>query len=102
MRPRPRLLSTLLTGLMACASEATSPGFSADASRVVPVAVPQVWCPATANGPADTVAAQKRCHTTVNAPPPPSAARDSTWQTMRGTWQYPGDSLRVPRDTTQK
>jgi hypothetical protein len=97
------LLGTLFAGLCACAQEATGPQGAASITRVVPVAVPDVWCTATADGPADTVAPQKRCQTTVNAPPPPPpAARDSTWHTTQGSWQSPGDSVTAPRDTTGK
>ena len=94
------LLSTLLIGLCACAQEATGPQAAAAISQVVPVAVPDVWCPATATGPADTV--NKACRSALNVSPSPPGTRDSTWHTIQGRLRRPGDSVTVSRDTTQK
>ena len=94
------LLSTLLIGLCACAQEATGPQAAAAISHVVPVAVPDVWCPATATGPADTV--NKACRSALNVSPSPPGTRDSTWHAIQGRLRRPGDSVTVSRDTTQK
>jgi hypothetical protein len=95
-------LGTLLIGLCACAQEATGPQGAAAISQVVPVAVPDAWCPVTATGPADTAAVKKHCQSTVNVSPPPLGTRDSTWHMIQGTLRRPGDSVTASRDTTQK
>jgi hypothetical protein len=96
------LLVIPLTILCACAQEATAPQGAAAVSQVVPVVAPDVWCSAIAADHADTVATQRRCRTTVNAPPPRPGAGDSTWHTMSGTLRYPRDSVAAPRDTTAR
>jgi hypothetical protein len=94
VRTPAEVLALLLMMLTACAQEATAPQGAAAISRVVPVATPDVWCPAMA---ADTLPARDRCHPTVHVPP--HAIRDSTGRTMRGSLWLTGDSTRSASDT---
>jgi hypothetical protein len=86
---------------LSCAPEATAPESGAAVSRVVPIAIPDVWCSATDTA-ADTVPAQYRCHTTREAPPPPRAStkQDSTSHTLQIS-PVVSDSAKPPADTTR-
>jgi hypothetical protein len=86
-------LLVLLLLTQACAPEVTSPEGAAAVSQVVPIAVPDVWCPAN-RAPEDTLKVNNlpACHTTVDAPPPPP--QDSmTWQMIRLAPPTPPDSI---------
>jgi len=91
----------LIAEMAACAQEATAPQGAAAISRVVPIVSPDVWCRAIADSLAGTLPAQHRCHTTVDAPPPPSLIRDSTWHAMQGTLEPVGDSSSDSSDTSR-
>jgi hypothetical protein len=88
----------------ACTPEATAPQAGAAVGKVVPVAVPDVWCPAN-RAPEDTAQVNNlpACHTTVEVPPPPlqPTARDSTWHPMSGSPVVARDSIRLLPDTTR-
>jgi hypothetical protein len=102
MRSLDGLLALLLT-LAACAQETTSPQGASAITRVVPVAMPDVWCPVN-RAPEDVahVSDLPACHTTADVPPPPqTAARDSMWRTMTGTLLVAGDSVPPASDTIQ-
>jgi hypothetical protein len=87
-RARARALYlTFAASVLAACSEATSPRAGAAAAGVVPIAVPDVWCPAGHDSAADTISAQRRCHTVPVAPAPPAAAdRDTAgWHPLSGS-----------------
>ena len=96
------LVFALMTSLGACSHETTAPqGAAAVRAALVPFVRPEVWCPSSTDSAlADSVPAQHRCHTTVNAPPPAPATRDSTWQLVHGSRQHTADS--ASRDSTRK
>jgi hypothetical protein len=76
MRKRLNLpMLALVASLGACAPEATAPEGGAGISRVVPLAVPDVWCPAPGAGPDTTDA--KRPRVRCDAPKQSPAATDS-------------------------
>jgi hypothetical protein len=89
MRPRPGLLlGALLAGPRACAQEATAPQGAAGISRIVPVAVPDGWCPDQPSGnpdrdaAADTARARAPCERPGGGTKPagsPGLVIDSTY-----------------------
>jgi hypothetical protein len=89
MRHRPGLLvATLFAGLSACAQEATAPQGAAGISRVVPIAVPDMWCPDQPSGNPDsnatkgTARARAACERPggwTRPPGSPGLVTDSTW-----------------------
>jgi hypothetical protein len=87
---------TVGLGLAACAQEATSPQSGAAVSRVVPVAVPDAWCP-TSHGANDTIPANRRCQ--MNRFGQPVSGGDSTAPMVPGVWLVP-DSARAATDST--
>jgi hypothetical protein len=72
------LIVTLLT-LGACGPEITSPQGGAAVGRVVPIAVPEVWCTAIPDAGQDTTAAKgkDRPRAACHAPEQPAPVRDS-------------------------
>ena len=83
----------------ACAPEATAPGAGAATARVIPIAVPDVWCEAGDDS-ADTAAARGRCRPAQSLAP--SEAHDSTWQVITGRPTLVGsDSARVAADSSR-
>ena len=90
------LLVTLLATMQsACTPEATAPQGGAAISRVVPVAVPDVWCPAQSDDGQDS--------TSTNDGTRPSAVCDALKQSSSGKgWlTITGDSAWAVRDTTK-
>jgi hypothetical protein len=82
-----RMSRAILTVLVAaCAPEATAPQGAAAVGRVVPIAVPDVWCPATAEGKPDTAAAKQRvkCPTPIKSDSEPSANAAVEWIKIQG------------------
>jgi len=71
------LLSVLLLASAACVSEATAPQIGGSVTRVVPFAVPDIWCPANPDTAAGTAndAGESVCETTH----PPAPTRPSAW-----------------------
>jgi hypothetical protein len=97
------VLALLLLTPVACAPDVTSPEGAAAVGRVVPIAVPDVWCPAN-RAPEDTLQVNNlpACHTTVAAPPPASAPQDSTsWQKMKLAPLLTRDSIPPESDTAR-
>jgi hypothetical protein len=101
------LLLALLLASAGCVSEATAPQAGGSLTRVVPVVVPDVWCPAN-RAPEDTLQVNNlpACHTTVTAPPPPAPQDSTTWQLNPGasTRRSPRivvDSTLAASDTTK-
>ena len=95
-KPTEVLLVTLLaTVLGACAPEATAPEGGAAINRLVPVAVPDVWCAAASDAGQDSTAAKDRSRprATCNAPKPSASGRGSL------TWVV--DSTLAAPDTTK-
>ena len=72
------LIVALLT-LGACGPEITTPEGGAAISKVVPVAVPDVWCPAAPDAAQDTTAGKgkDRPGAACDAPERPAPGRDS-------------------------
>ena len=67
MRKRLNLsILALMTSLGACAPEVTAPEGGAAVGRVVPMAVPDVWCPAS--GAVQDTTDAKRPRVTCNVP----------------------------------
>jgi hypothetical protein len=85
----------LLLAQIACAPDVTSPQSAAAVGQVVPVAVPDVWCPANRTS-EDTLQVNNlpACHTSVDVPPPPAPQDSTTWQTTKPTPRISGDSIR--------
>jgi hypothetical protein len=85
------LLVSLLTSLVgACTPEATAPQGGAAINKVVPMAVPDVWCPAASEAGQDSTAAEKKrpgpaCH----APKPSASGRGSLTRVAISTWSAP-------------
>jgi hypothetical protein len=76
MRKRLNLpMLALMASLGACAPEVTAPEGGAGVGRVVPMAVPDVWCPGSAAAPDTTDA--KRPRVTCDAPKQSPGATDS-------------------------
>ena len=76
MRKRLNLsLLALITGLGACAPEVTAPEGGAAVGRVVPMAVPDVWCPAS--GTVQDTTDAKRPRVTCNVPKQSAGGADS-------------------------
>jgi hypothetical protein len=95
-----------LIGMAACAPEATAPQGSAAIGQVVPIAVPDVWCPATADSTADTAAAKGRGRCPTSAPvksdSQSSANADQTWKKIQGkSLRLVADSAAAASDTTR-
>jgi hypothetical protein len=88
-------LSLLLLAQIGCAPDVTSPQSAAAVSRVVPIAVPDVWCPANRT-PEDTLAVTglPACHTSVDVPPPPAPRDSTTWRAIRPLPRSSNDSTR--------
>jgi hypothetical protein len=86
-------LGLLVLSQIACAPDVTSPQGAAAVAQVVPIVVPDVWCPMNGS-PEDTLQLNglPACHTSVDVPPPP-APHDSTW------WQMIQLMPRFPRDS---
>ena len=83
MRPIPAVAALLLLTSSGCAPEAVAPQGWTITKLVVPVAVPDTWCPAVS----DTTSEDKRQrqqYPAPNAPAPKvvedSTVRDSTWR----------------------
>jgi hypothetical protein len=73
------LLVTLLATLLgACTPEATAPQGGAAITRVVPVAVPDVWCPAASGAGQDTIATKDKNHPRTACEAPRQSAPDTT------------------------
>jgi hypothetical protein len=72
------LMVTLLT-LGACSPEITAPEGGAAIGKVVPLAVPDVWCTAVSDAGQDTTAAKgrNRPRAACRAPDQPASGRDS-------------------------
>ncbi len=73
---------------LGCTSEATSPEGAAAISRVVPVAVPDMWCPAAPGDGQDSAAAKAttRQHPACDAKPRPASGRGSLTFVVDSTW----------------
>jgi hypothetical protein len=74
------LLVTLLATLLgACTPEATAPQGGAAISRVVPMAVPDAWCPAPSDAGRDSTAAKDttRPRVVCHVPKQPASGRGS-------------------------
>lgn len=65
----------LMASLDACAPEVTAPEGGAAVGRVVPMAVPDVWCPAS--GAVQDTTDAKRPRVTCNVPKQPAGSADS-------------------------
>ena len=89
------LVSLLATVLGACAPEVTAPEGGAAISRVVPIAVPDVWCSAASDAGQDNTAAKdkNRPRPACDAPKPSASGRGSL------TWVV--DSTLAASDTTK-
>jgi hypothetical protein len=86
------VLALLLLTQVACAPDVTSPQGAAAVSKVVPIVVPDVWCPAN-RAPEDTL----QVNNLPACPPPPSALQDSTsWQKIAR------DSIPSESDSTRR
>jgi hypothetical protein len=90
-----RLVSLLATLQSACTPEATAPQGGAAISRVVPLAIPDVWCPAQADGGQDSTSAK-------DAPRPPAACDAPRHSASgKGTPAVAVDSAWASPDTTK-
>jgi hypothetical protein len=92
-------LLALLLLTPACAPEVTSPEGAAAVGQVVPIVVPDVWCPAN-RAPEDTLKVNNlpACHTTLDAPPPRALQDSTTWQMNPSAPTKP--SLRIVVDSS--
>ena len=93
------LITLLATVLGACAPDVTAPEGGAAINRVVPVlvplAVPDVWCPAASDAGQDSTAAknQNRARPACDAPTPSASGRGSPTRVV--------DSTLAASDTTK-
>jgi hypothetical protein len=90
------LLVTLLATMQsACTPEATAPQGGAAISRVVPVAVPDMWCPAQSDEGQDSASAKDGAR--------PRAACDAPKQSSsgKGSLMIMADSVWAGPDTTK-
>jgi cytochrome c5 len=80
------LCLTFAASVLTACSEATSPRAGAAAAQVVPIAVPDVWCPAGHDSAADTIPTQRRCHAVPVSPTPAAAGGDTArWHPISGS-----------------
>ena len=89
------LVTLLATVLGACAPEVTAPEGGAAINRVVPIAVPEVWCPAASDTGQDSTAAKNR-----NRPRPACEAPKRS-ASGRGSPTWVVDSTLAASDTTK-
>ena len=93
------LVTVLAMGLGACAPDVTAPEGGASINRVVPVlvplAVPEVWCPAASDAGQDSTAAKNknRPRPACDAPKPSASGRGSPTGVV--------DSTSAASDTTK-
>ena len=89
------LVTLLATVLGACAPEVTAPEGGAAINRLVPLAVPDVWCSAASDAGQDSTAAKdkNRPRASCNAPKPSASGMGSP------TWVV--DSTSAASDTTK-
>jgi hypothetical protein len=87
MRWNPAIVMYILIISAGCTPEATAPQGGAAVGKVVPVAVPDVWCPASADSARDSTASRR---TRCGAP-----------ETHRGGLRLVKDSAGTPTDTTK-
>ena len=93
------LITLLATVLGACAPDVTAPEGGAAINRVVPVlvplAVPDVWCPAASDAGQDSTAAKNknRARPACDAPKPSASGRGSPTRVV--------DSTLAASDTTK-
>jgi hypothetical protein len=89
------LVTLLATGPGACAPDVAAPEGGAAISRVVPVAVPDIWCSAASDAGQDSTAAKNknRPRPACDAPKPSASGRGSL------TWVV--DSTLAASDTTK-
>ena len=85
MRRNPTILICILVTSAGCTPEATAPQGAAAVGKVVPVAVPDAWCPASADSAQDSTA---------------SAACGAP-EAGRGSLRLLKDSVGTPSDTTK-
>ena len=86
MRWNPAILMFILVSA-GCTPEATAPQGGAAVGKVVPVAVPDVWCPASADSAQDSTAANR--------------TRCGALEANRGWLRIVKDSVGTPIDTTK-
>jgi hypothetical protein len=89
------LVTLLATLLVACIPEVTAPQGGAAINRVVPIAVPDVWCSAASDAGQDSTAAKDKNR--------PRAACDAPKQSAsgRGSLTFVVDSTLAASDTTK-
>jgi hypothetical protein len=95
MKKGTKRAEVLLVMLGACAPEVTAPEGGAAINRLVPLAVPDVWCSAASNAGQDSTAAKdkNRPRVACNAPKLSASGRGSL------TWVV--DSTLAASDTTK-
>ena len=71
------LLVTLLATLLGCAPEVAAPEGGAAINRVVPLAVPDVWCPAPSDAGQDSTAAKDKSRTRPACDAPKQSGSDA-------------------------
>jgi hypothetical protein len=87
MRRHPAILMYTLITSAGCTPEATAPQGGAAVGKVVPVAVPDTWCPASADSAQDSTASKR--------------ARCGAQEANRGSLRFVKDSVWTPSDTTK-
>jgi hypothetical protein len=95
LRTRGGWLALLLLTQIACAPDVTSPQGAAAVGQVVPMAVPDVWCPAK-RAPDDSLHLNNlpACHTPADVPPSPAPQDSTTQQMIKLAPRFSGDTVR--------